>query len=50
MGGNFEVLCRRGHTILLASDTKRLTDQAGNYVDEEVKPDWSIFPHAWEEI
>jgi hypothetical protein len=40
MGGNFEVLCRRDHTILLA----------GNYADEEVKPDWSIFPHAWEEI
>jgi hypothetical protein len=28
----------------------RLTDPAGNYVDEEVKTDWSIFPHAWEEI
>jgi hypothetical protein len=26
MGGNFEVLCPRGHTILLASDTMRLTD------------------------
>jgi hypothetical protein len=26
MGGNFEVLCRRGHTILLTSDTMRLTD------------------------
>ena len=26
MGGNFEILCRRGHTILLASDTMRLTD------------------------
>jgi hypothetical protein len=24
--------------------------QAGNYADEMVKPDWSIFPHAWEEI
>jgi hypothetical protein len=24
--------------------------QAGNYTDEELKTDWSIFPHAWEEI
>jgi short subunit dehydrogenase-like uncharacterized protein len=47
----FKVLCRRGDTLLLASDTMRLTDLSRNlYADEAVKPDWSIFPHAWEDI
>jgi hypothetical protein len=50
MGGNFEVLCRRGHTILLASDTMRLIDPSRKLCRPRGETWLAIFPHAWEEI